>query len=303
MFHANRYHVKPVSIALLAFALLFPAMEALAHPGSGIVVDRQGNVYFLDTGSGVWKIDKEGKLTKLAAPAYHWMAIDLDQSLATATLPSFSQGDATVTRDSGDPRIIVSSDFPITVGRDGALYYGWTRGSGQLQVFRFAPSGATTVVKTLTSSATGKPLGWLNGVVATSDGSIYYTEDNAIRRIGPQGELTTVIANVTISTCDSLPDAGGPGPYLRGFDVDPQGTLYVAATGCRAVLKITADKQVTTVLQASSPWSPTAVAVSGSDLYVLEYLHTPGDDRREWLPRVRKVSSNGSVVTIATIDR
>lgn len=295
--------MKRAIVTLLSFGLLLSASEALAHPGSGIVVDRQGNVYFLDTGSGVWKIDKDGKLTKLSAPAYHWMAIDLDQSLAKATLPSFSQGGAVVTRDSGDPRIIVSSDFPIAVGRDGALYYGWNRGSGPLQVSRFAPSGATTVVKTLTSSASGKPLGWVNGILATSDGSVYFTEDNAIRRISPQGELTTVIANVTPSTCDSLPDAGGPGPYLRGFDVDPQGTLYVAASGCRAVLKITTDKKVTTVLQASGPWSPTAVAVSGSDLYVLEYLHTPGDDRREWLPRVRKVSSDGSVATIATIDR
>ena len=72
---------------------------------------------------------------------------------------------------------------------------------------------------------------------------------------------------------------------------------------CRAVLKITADKKVTTVLQAMSPWSPTAVAVSGSDLYVLEYLHTASDNRREWLPRVRKLSSDGRVVTVATIDQ
>jgi hypothetical protein len=68
-------------------------------------------------------------------------------------------------------------------------------------------------------------------------------------------------------------------------------------------LKITPDKKVTTVLRASSPWSPTGVALYGTDLYVLEYLHTAGDNRREWLPRVRRVSSDGSVTTIAAIDR
>jgi sugar lactone lactonase YvrE len=93
------------------------------------------------------------------------------------------------------------------------------------------------------------------------------------------------------------------GSYFRGLDVDAQGTVYVAATGCRAVLKITADKKVTTVLRTSGPWSPTGVAVFGSDLYVLEYFHTPGDNRREWLPRIRKVASDGSVVTVAAIDR
>jgi len=117
-------------------------------------------------------------------------------------------------------------------------------------------------------------------------------------------DLTTFIDNVTLSGCDSVPEVGADlGPYFRGLDVDAQGTVFVAATGCRAVLKITADKKVTTVLRTSSPWSPTGVAVFGSDLYVLEYFHTPGDNRREWLPRIRKVTSNGRVVTVATIDR
>ena len=31
------------------------------------MVDRRGEVYFLDTGSGVWKIDLKGKLTQLPA--------------------------------------------------------------------------------------------------------------------------------------------------------------------------------------------------------------------------------------------
>ena len=60
---------------------------------------------------------------------------------------------------------------------------------------------------------------------------------------------------------------------------------------------------MTTVLRAEQPWAPTAVALHGRDLYVLEYLHTPGDDRRQWLPRVRKIGGNGEVTTIATVDR
>ena len=69
------------------------------------------------------------------------------------------------------------------------------------------------------------------------------------------------------------------------------------------VLKIASDGKATTVLRSTSPWSPTGVALSGKDLYVLEYLHTPGEDRRQWIPRVRKVASDGSVTTVATIDR
>jgi hypothetical protein len=46
-----------------------------------------------------------------------------------------------------------------------------------------------------------------------------------------------------------------------------------------------------------------AVALHGNAVYVLEYLHTPGDDRRQWLPRVRKVDAGGHVTTIATVNR
>jgi hypothetical protein len=45
------------------------------------------------------------------------------------------------------------------------------------------------------------------------------------------------------------------------------------------------------------------VAVSAGGVYVLEYIHTAGDDRNEWLPRVRKISADGRVETVATIDR
>jgi sugar lactone lactonase YvrE len=85
--------------------------------------------------------------------------------------------------------------------------------------------------------------------------------------------------------------------------VAPDGTVFVAATGCGAVLKIAARGKTSTVLRAAPPWSPTAVAVGGKDLYVLEYLHTASDHRREWLPRVKKVSPGGATVLLATVER
>ena len=243
--------MKRAFIKLLAIGLLFAGSKVLAHPGSGIVVDRQGNVYFVDTGSGVWKIDRVGALTKLSGPAYHWMAIDIDGRLKDATLPYFSSDDATVTRVGVNPTLLLSSDFPLTVGRNGDLYYPWVRSGDQLQIFRLAPSGNTTVIKTLPAPRERGERRWLNGIVAAADGSIYYSDDKAISRISPQGELTTVVTNLVLSGCDSVPGVGPElGTYFRGLDVDTEGTVYVAATGCRAVLKITADKKVTTILKA-----------------------------------------------------
>ena len=67
-------------ICLMLFVLL--GTGALAHPGSGIVVDKEGNVFFTDTGMGVWKIDTKGKLTYIPASRFHWMAIDEAGSFA-----------------------------------------------------------------------------------------------------------------------------------------------------------------------------------------------------------------------------
>jgi DNA-binding beta-propeller fold protein YncE len=92
-------------------------------------------------------------------------------------------------------------------------------------------------------------------------------------------------------------------PYLRGLAVDAQGVIYVADTGDARVLKITPQGKVTTLLQTESPWSPTGIALFGGDVYVLEFLHTARDVRRDWLPRVRKIASDGRSVIIATVDQ
>ena len=79
--------------------------------------------------------------------------------------------------------------------------------------------------------------------------------------------------------------------------------IYVAASGCGSLLKITPQGRVTKLVQLEPPWSPTAVALFGTDVYVLEYLHTEIEDRRAWVPRVRKVSADGNSVVIAKVER
>src|SRR3989304_5060394 len=198
--------MRQTIIAFLCVIFFLVANEALAHPGSGIVVDRQGNVYFVDTGSGVWTIDRNGKLTRLSGPAYHWMAIDIDGRLRNVALPYFSSGDATVSRVGADPTLLLSSDFPVVVGSDGSLYYPCLSAGKQLQIFRLTPSGTTTSEKTLPANTESGPLRWLNGMAFGPDGSLYYTENKAIRRITTKGELTTFIDNVMLSGCDSVPE-------------------------------------------------------------------------------------------------
>jgi len=273
----------------------------MAHPGSGIVVDRRGEIYFVDTGSGVWKIDLHGKLMRLPGPMFHWMTIDSDDCFSTAHLPTGARGE--VTRVGTNPTLLVASDFPIAIGSNGNLYYpSYSSGSG-LQLMELTPSDRTTVLTNL-AAAGGGDLRHLNGLAAGLDGSLYYSEDHAIRRINAQRQVSTVIANLTLPTCVSIP--GTSRPMLRGLAADSHGTIYVAASGCGSVLKISGRGQITTLHQLQSPWTPTAVALFGSDIYVLEYLQTAAsmdpEDRRAWLPRVRKITADGHTTIIASID-
>ena len=71
---------------------------------------------------------------------------------------------------------------------------------------------------------------------------------------------------------------------------------------CGWVVRISPDGRVEPVLKAEQPWSPTGVAVQGSDVYVLEYTNANGGAGEGWLPRVRKLARDGSVTTLVTIS-
>lgn len=205
--------------------------------------------------------------------------------------------------DSSVLRLITASDFPITIGPDKTLYYAPYRDGQPLQIIKQTSEGKTSAWATIASNATGAPLKWLNGIAAGPDGSIYFTEDNAVRKVSPDGSLSTLTSGNKLAVCTPTPLPKMPSKsYLRGLAVDSLGAVYIADTGCRNVLKVTPRGEVSIALKAVSPWSPTGVAVSGGNVYVLEYDHTPAVNR-EWSPRVRKLASDGKVVTLATVTR
>ena len=283
----------------LILAVMCLSMSVTAHPGSGIAVDRIGQVYFLDTGSGLWKIDRRGTLTKLSGLLNHWLAIDVNNWFARTPLPTGALGE--ISRVGNSPTLLLSSDYPIAIGHDGNLYYP-SGTAGGLRIMRMTPSGAKSMLATLPAMVNGEPLPHISGIIAGPDNSLYYTEASAIRRISAEGRISTVATVQALVAGPSIP-ATDQHPYLRGLTVDSRGVMYVADTGDARVLKITPDGKVSTLVQTQSPWSPTGVALFGSDVYVLEFLHTARDVRRDWLPRVRKISLDGESAIIATVDQ
>ena len=284
----------------IAAACLLGA-PVLGHPGSGILVDRVGQVYFIDTGSGLWKIDTRGAVSHLSPLRNHWLAMDPNNRFTQSRLPTDPGRDWVITAAGLNPTMLISTDFPLVISEDGNLYYPSARESN-VRILRMNSTGGTSTFVTLPPSVAGAALGWINGITTGPDASIYYTEDNAVRRIAPRGAVST-IATVTALAKDPAIPGIEKRPYLRGLKVGSNGTVYVADNADARVLKITPDGKIATLLQLESPWAPTDVAIFGDIVYVLEYLHTPGDNRLEWMPRVRKITEDGKSTIILTVDQ
>ncbi|GMU91321.1 MAG: hypothetical protein AMXMBFR4_03790 [Candidatus Hydrogenedentota bacterium] len=296
--------VRPFT-ALLVTSLM--ALPLLAHPGSGIVVDGQGRVYFVHAQVGTWMVGADGALGYREGPAYHFLILDRDRSFAKYNWPRFPDGEIEVV--GSDPALLHASSFPVTIAPDGALYYPEAVGDGPVQIMRTTPSGPRTVFATLPVATEidyeGKPVQakWIHGLAAGRDGALYYTEKQSVRRIGPDGSVSLVAGDIVVPDCErpsAITDDRG-GPVLRGIDVADDGSVYVAAAGCSALLKITPDGAVSVALRSTDSWAPTGVAVVGDSIYVLEYKYIPAERARDWLPRVRKLSPNGVVGVIAEV--
>jgi sugar lactone lactonase YvrE len=282
--------------------------QAWAHPGSGIVVDQQGQVFFQDIlGRAIWKIDAQGKLTKYYDKlGGHWMALDAEGSFSRARILHFER----ITPDGEKPALVVADGgSPIAVSRDGSLYYlcGFSRAKptdpGGPLIGRLSPEGKPTV-RTPSLRETVEKLGGITGLAAGPDGALYAACPSAVLKIGPDGTARTLVHPIAVADCDEdFPDGNPdfPLPALRGLAVDPEGTVYAAATGCHRVLKIAQDGKVEAVLKAERPWSPTGVAVHGGDVYVLEYTSANAAAADGWTPRVRKLARDGTVTTLATV--
>ncbi|HMK25454.1 MAG TPA: SBBP repeat-containing protein [Chitinophagaceae bacterium] len=285
---------------LILFVLL--GTRALAHPGSGIVVDKEGNVFFTDTGMGVWKIDKQGKLTYIPASRFHWMAID-EAGYFAGSQKNFGEWFERVTLQNSKPVLMMCSDFPITVNRDGNLYYADTRTSSQ-RIIRRTAAGVESVF------ASGNMFKDISGITAGPDGSLYVSnasliDDNTIHKITMDGKVSIFASGFAGKPVSKNPPET-EATYCRGLAVDSLGNVYVAATGTRSVLKISPNGKVSTILQATGPWSPTGVTIFHGEVYVLEWSDAPPSEtevRKAWVPRVRKIGLDGKITTLATVSR
>jgi len=206
-----------------------PATGARLWSPNDVAIDAGGNLYIADTGNGrVRRVTPGGIISTVAGGG-----------------PPGTTGD-------GGPATNASLDNPISVGVDtaGNFYIGFTSRIRKVSaagiITTVASGGDTSYVGDGGPAISTARLSSPGGLAFDSSGNLYIADNRRIRRVTPDGIITTVAGN---GRSDSAGD-GGPATSASlaspfGICVDAAGNLYIADS--TTVRKVASNGIISTV--------------------------------------------------------
>ncbi len=270
-------------IGLILLALALAPTAGIAHPAIGIVVDRDGAVFFSDT-EHVWRIGPEGTKSIAVRDVHtHELWLDADGNLFGEHLRYVDgRWEHRIWKRGRDGAITDAigmrggfredySDFFFARDARGAMY--WLDGRSPAVVRTRLDGGP---VRTMGELAVKDPV-WL---AATPAGAVLFSSYGVVWRVSGDGKPARLPEAVSRSR-DRF--------AVMGLSEDRSGNIYAAAFEDRAVRRITPSGQVSTVVRTPNGWRPTGVAIAADGaVWVLEASLTNAQ-------RVRRVDPSGRV--------
>lgn len=284
-----------IAIIVIISAQLVLAMSCMAHPGSGIVVDKHGNVFISDINRGLIKFSPDGKVTIVLKEAGHWLAIDTNGKFEEMDFQKSKHWPRWFKHrypPDSELRLISDGGSPLIVHSDGNLYFICDDEQmipGGLQIGRLSPNGRLDLISPQ-MKAQIKELDGIKGLASGPDNLLYATCPNAVLKVNLNGTFTVLKQRIVGLDCDYEPS-------LTGLAVTSRGEIFLADSKCRCVLKLDVDGHISKVLSSEAPWSPSGLTLYDDDLYISEWTDEH-DNQHDYRPRVRKLTSEGKVTLL-----
>ncbi|WP_051313084.1 SMP-30/gluconolactonase/LRE family protein [Sporocytophaga myxococcoides] len=299
----------------------------------GIAIDAEGNMYIGEEGNNVIrKISKEGIVSTYAgtggigdkdgnatsANFYnpHGIAVDAAGNVYVADIRNHKirkvtqQGIVSTiggigyarSVDGTVPNVRFKSPTGVTINEQGIIYI-----ADEIKIRKLTPAGVATTLagsdKYGSSDGTGAEATFndIKGITIDAIGNLFVTDDHKIRKITPEGIVTTFAGSDTEGFVDGNgTDALFDNPF--GLTIDAKGNLYVADQYNNSIRKITPNGDVSTFAGAKQGGykdgkgldarfsSPHGIGIDkNGNLYVADKSNH----------RIRKINPEGEVSTLA----
>jgi sugar lactone lactonase YvrE len=180
----------------------------------------------------------------------------------------------------------------LHVDGEGNLYGTRAVGRHQTVLWRADPNG---VVTDLSSSADAGDFALDQVTTRTTGGRLLVTADRSVKRVGLDGRVTVIAADVPFLQ----PRSGklrrffrGASPHLTGIAEAADGRIYIANATRGAIVGFLPGGGAEEVIRTEQGWTPAGVVAAHGVIYVLE--HGAG-------VRVRRIENSGDSSIIASV--
>lgn len=221
--------------------------------------------------------------------------IKLLQQAPKVTMTVFAGSGAAGWADGPRQHSKFQSPVAVAVDANGAIYIA-DRNNRRIRKIDPMSGDVVTLAGSGQSGQVDSPTGLSaqfvepKGIAVAPSGDIYVSDGVRIRRIAPDGAVTT-LAGSTQGDLDATVGTSAQFTDPRGLAVDSLGNIYVADFGASKVKQITPSGQVTTLIGAFSVLkNPSGVCVDQlGNIYVIDSGNS----------RLRRFTTDGLVNTLA----
>lgn len=277
-------------LILLLFYCFIITNTIEAHPGIGIVMDNEGNVFYTDL-THVWKISPDGTRT-IAVKNVHTHELYLDANGDLYGEHEWYEGEATdkwgnyvwcLSKDGVFEKFIPDvegflDNTTLIRDREGNSY--WAKEFGNDDVLMKQTLDGRNHKFT---SHKFDDIRWMH--YSENDNNLYVVDHLAVKKITPSGVVEILATDLK----ENKPSFEGVADrhYIFGLWTDTDKNVYVALYGAGKVKKINPTGRISTLFVSEEGWSPCGGMIDkNGTMWIMEFSSRNST-------RVRKIVSNG----------